>query len=447
MAGAFSAIPLTTSPERVVEACVSVIRALVGGPVRIVAPTTPVPLVVGDGPAGMSRAIRFPGPTGAGELWLGEGTSPSPELLAALAEQLARTWSVQDERAAQATELVRLRFHLTALQQVARTLAVVRGAEETERLVLDSVGEVFFAWWAALYRCEGTEYVCRAVRSLRGESVALAVPARVVHAVARPGDPPVIPPQDAEIRDHVPAEVAVMAPLEIADGQAGLLILGRRMTEGLYEDHDLALLRALADTSAVALRNADLLDRLRAQATIDALTGCHNRRGFDELVTMELSRAQRYGRPLCVVLLDVDHFKGINDDFGHEAGDLALQRIGRTVRHSFRTTDSVCRYGGEEFAVLFPETPKEEAIRLAERLRATIEALAPTEEVPRRLTASLGVAAYPDDGRTAADLLRAADRALYRAKTLGRNRVEVAGRFSAPGDAEACETADLPPNE
>ncbi|HYJ78944.1 MAG TPA: sensor domain-containing diguanylate cyclase, partial [Longimicrobiaceae bacterium] len=304
--------------------------------------------------------------------------------------------------------------------------AVVRSLEETERLVLDSVGEVFFAWWAALYHTEGEVYTCRAVRSLRGESVAYAIPAKVVRSVASPGQPPVIPPEDAEIRDHVPAEVAVVAPLDFGDGDAGLLILGRRMTEAAYEPHDLALLRALADSSAIALRNAELLDRLRAQATIDPLTGCHNRRGFDEILGVEFARSRRYGRPLTLVLLDIDHFKMVNDEFGHEVGDHALQRIGRAVRHTFRTTDSACRYGGEEFALVFPETGKEEGMRLAERLRVLISSLPPNSEVPRALTASFGVASYPDDARDSTDLIRAADRALYQAKASGRDRVEPA---------------------
>ncbi len=440
VAHAFSSVPLDGGPEQVAAACVDAVRSLVGGEVRISVPTVPVPLALGDPAEGLVSVLRFPEGEGGGELWLSVEAVPLDALVrSALQEHLARVWRVQEERSAQAAELDRLRFHLAALQQVARTLAVVRGTDETERLVLDSVGEVFFAWWAALYRTEGSEYICRAVRSLRGESVAYAIPARVVRAIAPPGHPPVIPPADAEIRDHVPAEVAVVAPLEIGEGQAGLLILGRRMTEAPYEPHDLALLRALADSSAVALRNADLLDRLRAQATIDPLTGCHNRRGFDELLALELARAHRYQRPLSVVLLDIDHFKAINDDFGHEAGDHALQRIGRTVRHAFRTTDSACRYGGEEFAVIFPETPREESVKLAERLRGQVESLSATEEVPRTLTASFGVAAYPDDGATAAELIRAADRALYRAKTLGRNRVEV-----AQGMPPLAEGADHP---
>lgn len=422
----FSAVPLTVTPLQAAHACVEAMRGVVGGGARVTVPTHPVPLSVGDEPEGLALVARFPGTGGAGELWGEAGERLPAAVRQAVTEQMERIWAVYAQRGAQAMELDQLRFHLNALQQVARTLSVVRGAEETERLVLDSVGEVFFAWWAALYHTDGEQYTCRAVRSLRGESVAYTIPARVVRAIAAPGEPPVVPGQDAEIRDHVPAEVAVVAPLDFGDGGAGLLILGRRMNDTPYEAHDLALLRALADASAIALRNAELVDRLRAQATIDPLTGCHNRRGFDEILAVELARAKRYERPLSVVLLDIDRFKQINDDFGHEVGDHALQRIGRAVRHTFRSTDSACRYGGEEFALVFPETGKEEAARLAERLRMLIESLPPNAEVPRAMTASFGVAAYPDDAEEGVEVMRAADRALYLAKARGRNRVETA---------------------
>lgn len=424
---AFADVPLLGTPDEVAARCVDAVRHLTGARVWMGVPTRPVPLSVGDAREEMSLLASFAAPGGEGELWCSGGEDGvGAEMRDAIAAQVRRVWEVQRQRAGQTLELDQLRFHLNALQQVARTLSVVRGAEETERLVLDSVGEVFFAWWAALYHTDGEQYTCRAIRSLRGESVAYAIPARVVRAIAAPGDPPVIPSEDAEIRDHVPAEVAVLAPLDFGEGGAGLLMLGRRMTEAPYESSDLALLRALADSSAIALRNAELLDRLRAQATIDPLTGCHNRRGFDEILATELLRAQRYTRPLTLVLLDIDHFKKINDDFGHEVGDHALQRIGRAVRHTFRSTDSACRYGGEEFALVFPETGKEEGMRLAERLRVLIGSLPPNAEVPRSLTASFGVASFPEDGPDTAELIRAADRALYQAKARGRNRVEPA---------------------
>jgi diguanylate cyclase (GGDEF)-like protein len=424
---AFAEVPLTGTPEQVAHGCVEAVRRLAACRVALHVPTVPVPLAVGDVGPGMAALVTFPAPGGEGTLWAGSKAHALPApAREALARELARVWEVQAERAATAGELDQLRFHLNALQQVARTLSVVRSADETVKMVLDSVGEVFFAWWAALYQTDGDVYTCRAVRSPRGSLVARAIPAEVVREVAAPGLPPVVPPQDAKIRDHVPAEVAVLAPLDLGEAGAGVLLLGRRLSDAPYQEHDLALLRALADSSAVAMRNAELLDRLRAQATLDPLTGCHNRRGFDEVLHAELARGHRYGRPLSLVFLDIDHFKRINDEFGHEVGDHALQRIGRVVRHTFRTTDSACRYGGEEFALVFPETPKVEAVRLAERLRDLVATLPPTAEVPRTMTASFGVAAFPDDGTDAAALIRSADRALYQAKANGRNRVEVA---------------------
>ncbi|HEU0298208.1 MAG TPA: hypothetical protein VFR37_02115, partial [Longimicrobium sp.] len=246
---AFASIPLLCTPEQAAQGCVEAVRTLTGDRVRVEVPTRPVPLGVGDPREGLVAVARFAAPGGEGELLCGHPLKHWPAASReALEQQVARLWALHQHRAGQALELDQLRFHLTALQQVARTLAVVRGAEETERLVLDSVGEVFFAWWAALYHTDGEQYTCRAVRSLRGESVAYAIPSRVVRAIASPGQPPVIPPEDAEIRDHVPAEVAVVAPLDFGEGDAGLLILGRRMTDAPYEPHDLALLRALADS-------------------------------------------------------------------------------------------------------------------------------------------------------------------------------------------------------
>lgn len=424
---AFARVPLTGTVDEVAQGCVDAVRRLAGGRLCLRVPRRPVPLAVGDTGADLPVLARFAAPGGEGTLCADDEAHALPApLRAAVERELARVWAVQAERAATADELDQLRFHLNALQQVARTLAVVRSSDETVKMVLDSVGEVFFAWWAALYLTEGDEYTCRAVRSPRGSLVARGIPARVVQEIAPSGGAPVVPPNDAPIRDHVPAEVGVVAPLDLGSAGAGVLILGRRLSDSPYEEHDLALLRALADSSAIAMRNAELHDRLRAQATLDPLTGCHNRRGFDEVLANELSRALRHQHPLSLVFMDIDHFKRINDDYGHEVGDQALQRIGRVVRHTFRASDSACRYGGEEFALVFPATSKEDGLTMAERLRELVESLPPTAEVPRSMTASFGVASFPEDGADSAALIRAADRALYQAKANGRNRVEPA---------------------
>ncbi len=418
-------LPIAGSPETLALACVEVARKVVGR-ARLVLPPSPVPIAIGDSAEGLTLLARFPAPGGEGELWTSD-VDLSPSSVATLEDRLAWIWTVQRERAAQERELDQLRFHLAALQQATHTLAIVRGAEETEQLVLDSVKEVFFAWWAALFRKdEEGLYARHVVRSLRGEEIAGAIPSDVVlSSIPRGGG--MLLPGDAPIRDFLPPDAAVLAPLEVDGAITGLLVLGSRMTEAPYEPHDGALLRALSDVSAIALRNAELMDQLRTQAMRDALTGCMNRRGFDERMAIEFSRARRYQRSLSLVTLDIDGFKAFNDDYGHEVGDHALRRVGRTLHSTFRVTDSACRLGGEEFALIFPETEKNESARLAEILRAAIAALEPDALLPRRVTASFGVATYPEDATDVEGLLRAADRALYRAKANGRNRIEIAG--------------------
>jgi diguanylate cyclase (GGDEF)-like protein len=419
---AFASVPVDGSAHRTATACVEAIRTVIAGKVRLVIPMSPVSFAAGDLDPDLALLFRFPAAAAEGELWVGSGGVPEA-VRDALHVHLDRTWRAQNERAAQLVEIEQLKFQLASLQQVVRTLAVARGAEETERLILDSVGEVFFAWWAALYRSEDHTFVCRGIRALRGEAIEPRIPAALVLEAAPVGGGAVVLPESAELRRHLPRDVSVLAPLDLGDAGAGCIVLGPRLSNTDYADHDLALLRALADSSAIALRNADLVERLRKQASFDPLTGCRNRREFEEHLNSEFARARRYDRPLSLILLDIDHFKRINDDLGHEVGDHALRRIGGALCQAGRATDVVCRYGGEEFAIICPETPRDEAIRFAERLRVLIEELQPDDAMPRAITASLGVAAYPEDADGGGTLLRASDRALYQAKAMGRNRV------------------------
>lgn len=167
-------------------------------------------------------------------------------------------------------------------------------------------------------------------------------------------------------------------------------------------------------------RLAGLVSRLADAARTDPLTGLHNRRGFEELIAPETERARRYESPLTVLVGDLDHFKRLNDRCGHQAGDGALERIGRLLDDGKRQIDTAARTGGEEFALILPETDPREAYLIAERLRAAVQTEFADSLVP--LTISFGLAAYPDHGEVSEELVAAADRALYAAKELGRNR-------------------------
>ncbi len=173
-------------------------------------------------------------------------------------------------------------------------------------------------------------------------------------------------------------------------------------------------------------REAALLrEKLHEQAMRDMLTGLYNRHYVEEWFGLELLRAQRHGRPIAAILLDIDHFKRFNDSFGHEAGDLVLRELAGVLRRFARQSDVASRYGGEEFLVLLPECPFDAALRKAEQLReeAAKLKLEHNDRALGSVTVSIGVAAFPDHAQEAKALLRCADEALYDAKAAGRDRV------------------------
>lgn len=177
-------------------------------------------------------------------------------------------------------------------------------------------------------------------------------------------------------------------------------------------------------------RNDRLMGELFDAARTDMLTGLLNRQGFDERFERELARARRTGEPLALVLADIDSFKELNDRDGHPAGDAALRAVGARAREIMRHTDIVARIGGDELAAILPNADIRVAFAIAERLRNAVAELEDVSSQP--LTMSFGVAAYPEHGGTCEMLVLTADRALYRAKGLGRNR-SVADGLDAPG--------------
>lgn len=188
-----------------------------------------------------------------------------------------------------------------------------------------------------------------------------------------------------------------------------------------------AIVRARVRTHMRLKRKTDLLEQY---ARLDGLTGIPNRRHFDELFDKEARRALRDGQPLSVLMIDIDHFKPFNDNYGHGAGDLCLQRVARALTGALlRPADQAFRYGGEEFVALLPGTDATGAADVAEQLRAAVEALAIPHEhasTAALVTLSLGVATLDPGQETASDaqgLLKRADEALYEAKKAGRNRV------------------------
>jgi diguanylate cyclase (GGDEF)-like protein/PAS domain S-box-containing protein len=185
----------------------------------------------------------------------------------------------------------------------------------------------------------------------------------------------------------------------------------------------------MSEHIAMALSNLRLHETLRSQSIRDPLTGLFNRRFMEESLELEIRRASRNQRPLGMIMIDLDHFKYFNDNFGHEAGDLLLKELGALLKGNIRGEDIACRYGGEEFTLILPEGTGAVTRQRAEFFKEAIQRL----DVHFRghplgkITASMGVAVFPDHGRTAKALIEAADKALYRSKSAGRDRVTLAG--------------------
>jgi diguanylate cyclase (GGDEF)-like protein len=187
--------------------------------------------------------------------------------------------------------------------------------------------------------------------------------------------------------------------------------------------------QTIAEQVALSLSNAKLRQVLRDQSIKDPLTGMYNRRYMEETLARELLRAQRTQAALSVVVIDLDHFKKVNDTHGHAAGDAVLKGTGQCLQGAVRASDIACRLGGEEFILILPECPRDDAVQKAEELCARVRGLHFRDAAsPVRVTASFGVAAFPADGTTAAAVVEAADAALYQAKRSGRNRVVAAGQ-------------------
>lgn len=192
-----------------------------------------------------------------------------------------------------------------------------------------------------------------------------------------------------------------------------------------WPEAKIQLARTVSEQISLALFNLELQATLRNQSVRDPLTGLFNRRYMEESLARELSRAERQKHQVAMIMFDGDHFKRFNDTFGHDAGDLVLKEIAQVLQSKSRKMDIACRYGGEEFMLILPDCPLEIAVQRAEQLRAAVRELELTHQGQRlsQITLSLGVACYPDHGKTGETLMRATDALLYQAKKTGRDRV------------------------
>jgi diguanylate cyclase (GGDEF)-like protein len=308
--------------------------------------------------------------------------------------------------------------------------ALLAGAIE----ISDATGGVVATWRDEVGRVlavagdDGGTAVGREFGPLESElALAARANAELVRAPRSRGGLAVATPDELWIR--APRALVVL-PLATSQGVVGALALWTSLAQR-FDDDALELLRTLAPHAALQLEQALEYGRLRDTAERDPLTGLRNRRAFDRALAREAARLDRYGHPMALLVLDLDHFKAVNDQFGHDAGDAVLQGLARRIEAAIRDVDLAARFGGEEFVVLLPETDLAAATEVAERLRRSVEdweiAFA-GEPLPIRV--SIGASACPTPVTDPKQLVRSADTALYQAKREGRNRVAQAVSIS-----------------
>lgn len=229
-------------------------------------------------------------------------------------------------------------------------------------------------------------------------------------------------PPEAALVNYEPAVVRVQPLLRSPNN--GVIVISH--SEPCRFDAEMLVeCRYLSNALSAHINEIRLKMSLEAQAETDGLTGLYNHRIFQERLEYAMAVAGRYGQPMALLLFDIDHFKKFNDTYGHQVGDLVLRELAAVIRSQLRKPDIPARYGGEEFTIILPETPRQGAIELAERLRSVVEKhpFPHPGGDPLSVTVSIGVAAFPDYTEKQ-KLIEAADQALYRAKEAGRNRVE-----------------------
>ena len=220
--------------------------------------------------------------------------------------------------------------------------------------------------------------------------------------------------------ENVP-QASIVVPLRVLGKVTGVLTIDR-LGGRVFAESDLEPVTLFANLAAIAIQNARTYEEMENQAIRDGLTGIHNFRHFHESLKAEVSRAGRYGDHFCLLMMDLDHFKAVNDTVGHQKGDEVLKAVAGVLRECSRESDYLARYGGEEFAMILPRTTLVEATTLAERIRTSV-ALLDFGHPGLRVTMSIGVSAYPESARDSDGVLGAADAALLRAKNSGRDRV------------------------
>jgi two-component system cell cycle response regulator len=335
---------------------------------------------------------------------------------ASIALQNARLYSLEQQRARQ----------LQAINAIAQQTTAVLDLEELLRRVCELIQDAFRVSHVSLFLREDQDLVLRAHHG----TLTPRMPQGGRFPVSNEPWASILAGNRTAMENHLSATSArffaesqsrMRIPLVSFGQTLGVLALDSSHPDA-FHDGDLQSLESVADICATAIQNAHYVERVKQLAYLDGLTGIFNRRFFELRILEEIERARRYGSGMAVIMTDIDQFKRLNDEFGHVLGDEVLRQVSSLFHQQVRKIDVVCRYGGEEFAILLTQTGPEQAFNIAEKLRRMV-ATWQFPGVPRTVTVSAGAAAFPEHGTTRDELVKAADSALYAAKQAGRNQV------------------------
>jgi len=351
-----------------------------------------------------------------------------------------------------------LREREVELSVINRSSVILTSSLDIQRIYdsfIEELKKVLDISWAAITLIEGDNLYIRTLFSEIGSAwkVGERMPIRgtATEWVAAHKEALVEPDLSQESRFvtgkyHLKQGVRSIAylPLIVTGETIGSFVIGS-CNPNAYGQRYMMLLEQIASQVAMSIENSRLYAQAEEKARIDELTGLLNRRSLDELIASEINRHSRYGGVFSLIILDLDSFKAFNDHYGHLAGDKLLGKIGSIMKSAIRSTDRAFRFGGDEFAILLPNTPIDAASQAAERIRKQLATKVKTDHIP--ITASLGLATWPADGMGSNEVIAAADAALYSAKREGGNRSRFASGALLPLDNPVVSSADTEDSE